>query len=74
MKSYNHFKEDLEQRKSELKQRQMDQLKAANDANQMSQRAKQEADQRKKEREDEKEEIKNEIKQELSHEFRKYMR
>ena len=70
MKSYNHFKEDLEQRRAELKQRQMDQLKAANDANQMSQRAKQEEQQRKKEREAEKDELKGEIKQELRKELK----
>ena len=73
MKSYNQFREDIETKRQELKQRQQDQMKAANDAIQLTKSAEQEAKQRKQEREDEKEEIKGEIKQELSKEFRKQL-
>ena len=71
MKPYNQFTEDIETRRQELKQRQIDQMKSANDAMQATKTARQEADQRKQERENEKEDIKNEIKQELSKEFRR---
>ena len=74
MKSYNQFREDIETQRAVLKQRQMDQMKDANDAVQRAKEAKQDEKQRKQEREDEKEEIKNEIKQELSQELRKYRR